>query len=60
MNKDKKTKVIFSMRIAAKLMEMEHKVLEILPNPKEPKYKMWVFEVDDTFDEDLSRLRGRG
>lgn len=51
------TQVVFKMRYAAQLMDMGHKVVEILPNPYSPKFKMWVFEVDETFEEDLNKLR---
>lgn len=52
-----KTRVVFKMNIAAKLIDKGHEVVEILPNPQKPRLKMWVFAVDDTFDEDFRKLR---
>lgn len=39
-NKDKirKTRIIYSMRIAMELIQMGHIVLTTIPNPEEPKY----------------------
>lgn len=51
-----KTKIVFKMRIAVKLMQMGHKVDSVLPNPISPGYKMWAFVVDDTLDEDLKKV----
>lgn len=59
-NKDKirKTRIIYSMRIAMELIQMGHIVLTTIPNPEEPKYTSWIFAVDDSFERDLEILKG--
>lgn len=51
-------RIVYSMRIAMKLIKMGHKVASTMPNPEEPKYTTWIFENDKTFEADLTALRG--
>ena len=37
-----------------------HHLLTTIPNPKNEKYKCWIFEDDDTFDHDLHTLISEG
>lgn len=52
-----KTKVIFSMSLAAQLKARGHRVLAEIPNPVNNKYISWIFEVDETFEEDFKNLQ---
>ena len=51
------TRMVFSMKYAGQLMKMGHEVLEVLPNPRKPKLDMFLFAVDETFDEDFKKLQ---
>lgn len=53
-----KTRVIYSMKIAAELIRMGHKVIMTMPNIKDNRYTVWVFEVNDTFKADFEALKG--
>lgn len=58
-NKDKnKTRVIYSMKMAVELIEKGHKVIMTMPNIKDPRYTVWVFSVDETFEADFEALKG--
>ena len=59
MSKQNETKIIFSMALAAKLMELGHISKCQIPNPNHKKFTAWVFEVDETFYEDFNRLQGK-
>lgn len=50
--------VIYRMDFAMKLIEMGHKVMSTMPNPQKPKYTTWIFEKDDTINQDLMTLKG--
>lgn len=52
-----KTKIIFNMRIAAELVRRNHKVANVLPNPRFPQFDMWEFEWDESLDEDFKALQ---
>lgn len=51
------TKMVYKQIYAAKLMKMGHVVLETLPNPRYPQNNMWLFAIDETFNEDLATLQ---
>ena len=53
-----KTKVIYSMRIAAELIQLGHNVLMTMPNIKDTRYTVWVFGMDDTLEADFEALKG--
>lgn len=57
-NYKEKTRVIFSMKVAAELIQRGHSVLMTMPNIKDPRYTVWVFGVDETFNEDFEELTG--
>lgn len=57
MTNAKGTRMVFSMKYAGKLIKMGHKVLETLPNPRNPKLDMFLFAADETFDEDFRKLQ---
>ena len=33
-----------------------HKVAGVMPNPQKPEYNTWIFECDDTLEDDLKLL----
>ena len=49
-------KIIYKKDYAIKLIAMGHKLLETMPNPYKKEFICWIFEEDDTLDEDLNRL----
>lgn len=51
-----KTKIVFSMKIAAQLIRKGHKVMAEIPNPANKKYMSWIFAVDETFERDFQEL----
>lgn len=52
------TRVVYKQLYAAQLIKRGHQVIEILPNPRFPQNNMWLFEADDTFDNDLKEIMG--
>lgn len=55
-----KYKVVYRMNYALKLIEMGHIVHSTVPNPKNNKLMTWIFEIDDTLEEDLAKLISEG
>lgn len=53
-----KTKVIYSMKIAVELISRGHSVITTMPNIKDPRYTVWVFGIDDTFEADFEEIKG--
>ena len=51
-------KMIYSLKIAMSLIKKGHKVITTIPNPEEPQYTTWIFQIDDTFEEDFQSIRG--
>lgn len=51
-----KYKVVYRMNYALKLIEMGHIVHSTVPNPKNNKLMTWIFEIDDTLEQDLAQL----
>ena len=51
-----KYKVVYRMSYALKLIEMGHIVHSTVPNPKNNKLMTWIFEIDDTLEQDLAQL----
>ena len=56
----KRTQAVYKQWIAAKLHMLGHKMIGTLPNPKKPEYEMYIFEVNETFFEDLDKILGKG
>lgn len=54
----KKEKIVYSLRIATELIRRGHKVITTIPNPEEPRYTTWIFEVDDTLELDFEEIKG--
>lgn len=48
---------VYKMDYAMKLIELGHEVFKTMPNPKDERLIMWIFRVDETFEEDLKKLR---
>jgi hypothetical protein len=55
--KQNETKVIFSMALAAQLIERGHEVIAEMPNPENKKFTAWVFKVDETFYKDFDEIQ---
>jgi hypothetical protein len=51
-----KYKVVYRMNYALKLIELGHIVHSTVPNPKNNKLMTWIFEIDDTLEQDLAQL----
>ena len=51
-----KYKVVYRMKYALKLIEMGHIVHSTVPNPKNNKLMTWIFELDNTLEQDLAQL----
>lgn len=51
-------KIIYSLRIAMYLIKKGHKVVTTMPNPEEPQYTAWIFQLDDTFETDFEHVKG--
>jgi hypothetical protein len=57
-NKNNKTIIIYSMKIATELINRGHIVLTTIPNSKDPRYTSWIFVIDDTFIDDFKEIKG--
>ena len=55
-----KYKVVYRMDYALKLIEQGHIVHSTMPNPKNNKLITWIFEIDDTLEDDLEQLISEG
>lgn len=53
-------RIVYKMQYAIKMKLKGHKVLTMMPNPKDQKYQCWVFENDQTFDSDLHLIIAEG
>lgn len=51
-------KIIYSLRVMLRLVELGHIPIKTMPNPKYPEYNCWVFQMDDAFQHDLDRVLG--
>lgn len=49
-------KIVYRMDYAMKLKDMGHNISSIMPNPKNSRYNVWIFENDETFEADLKAL----
>lgn len=48
---DRNTKIIYSRRIKAELINYGFRPIKSVPNKKKPGFDAWVFERNDAFDE---------
>lgn len=55
-----KYKIVYRMDYALKLIEQGHIIHSTVPNPKNNKLIAWIFEIDDTLEEDLAKLISKG
>lgn len=53
---NKKHRIVYRMDYALILQEKGHKVAGVMPNPQKPEYNTWIFECDDTLEDDLKLL----
>lgn len=57
-NNENKYKIVYSMRIAMYLIKKGHKVITTMPNPEEPQYTTWIFQMDKTLELDFNKIKG--
>ena len=57
-NNEDEYKIVYSLRIAMYLIKKGHKVVTTMPNPEEPQYTTWIFQMDDTLDADFNHIKG--
>lgn len=57
-NNENEYKIIYSLRIAMFLIKKGHKVITTMPNPEEPQYTTWIFQMDDTLEHDFNMMKG--
>lgn len=50
------TKIIYTRRIALKLVEMGHIPAGTMPNPSKPQFMCWIFNRTPKFDQDLAKV----
>ena len=55
-----KYKIVYRMDYALMLIEKGHIIHSTVPNPKNNKLIAWIFEIDDTLEEDLAKLISEG
>ena len=53
-----KTQIVFSLRIHTALQLAGYQYIQIMPNPKMPKYNCQIYEATPAFMEDFNRLTG--
>ena len=51
-------KIVYSLKIAMYLIKKGHKVVTTMPNPEEPQYTTWIFQMDDTLETDFNSAKG--
>lgn len=51
-----KQEIIYSLRVMEKLVKLGYIPVATMPNPKNPRFNCWVFEVTEAFQRDLSEL----
>ena len=52
-NNRKEHTIVYKMSIAMKLIELGHRVFTTMPNPQKPRLTAWIFEWDETIEEDI-------
>lgn len=52
-------KIIYTRRIAMKLIEMGNIPVGTTPNPSKPQFLTWIFAVTPKFEKDLEQLLGK-
>ena len=51
-------KIIYTRKIAMKLVEMGHVPAGTMPNPSKPEFLCWIFEITPKFEKDLQTVLG--
>ncbi len=49
-------KIIYTRKIAMKLIEMGHIAAGTMPNPSKPEFLCWIFPVSPKFEKDLQLI----
>lgn len=53
-NNENEYKIVYSLKIAMYLIKHGHKVVTTMPNPEEPQYTTWIFQMDSTLERDFN------
>lgn len=51
-----KQEIIYSYRVMEQLIRMGYIPVATIPNPKNTKYNCWIFEWNEEFQRDLSKI----
>jgi hypothetical protein len=51
--------MVYKMDLAMELIRLGHKVFQTCPNPLRSDLTAWIFEKDETFEEDFNMLLGK-
>ncbi len=57
-NAENKYKIVYRMDYAMALKKKGHKLTSTMPNPKDNRYNIFIFEDDCTLEADLKALIG--
>ena len=52
------TKIIYSLKVATKLIALGHQPVGTMANPMKPEFTCWIFEVTPEFQGDLDKVLG--
>lgn len=53
-------KVIYSMRVMLALVNKGFKPKSVMPNPRDPQYNCWIYELTPELQEALDEIFGGG
>lgn len=59
MTKQNKYIMIYTVNLAMELKKRGHKIISTCPNPQRSDLTAWIFEKDETFEEDFNELLRR-
>ena len=57
--KELNNKPIFKKSLAFKLIDMGNKLIDVIPNDRNPKYLIFYFEDNEKFENDLSKIQSK-
>lgn len=57
-SKNATAKIIYTRKIAMKLVEMGNVPAGTMPNPSKPEFLCWIFNVTPKFERDLQTVLG--
>lgn len=48
--------IVYSLRVLKQMAGLGYSPVKVLPNPKDERYKCWVFEATEDFQRDLKKV----